>query len=202
KNGEMAAATILSYKRYVILQLTWGHFIVVAAGARSSHQVVINLVRRHRRKCSSEVTSATLRLHRDMVHRLANRADPIMTSSTCTSDFVVVESRRLPAEIRVAIDTIVLHRNVADRLTRHNDVVVAVLTTAKDFVVIHHRYRLPCSGVMAAITSLAGKNMLDRLGRRIDAAIDAVTGGALSGRTLELAIGVAALTGYEIVPAG
>lgn len=171
----------------------------MATGARALHFRVIHI---HRQERDIAMAGAALLTGGNMVQRLACGADAVMAGNTVVAHLVMIETRRLPAEIGVAVRALVVHRNMSGRFAGHGDVVVAIFAAAEDFVVIDDWHRLPSNGAVAGVATLTGKDVIDRFGGGVEAAVDAVAGHTFRRGTGELPVYVAAFARNKIVTAG
>lgn len=183
----------------MVLVLTNCQLPIVATYACALHFCVIHI---HRQEGNVAMAGAALVTGGDMVQRLTCCTDVVMTGDTVITHLVVIEPRRLPAKIGVAIRTLIVHRNMGGRFTRYGDVVVAIFATAEDFVVIDDRYRLPGNGAVAGVATLTGKDVINRFGGGVETAVDAVASSTFPRRSGELSVDVTAFAGHKIVTAG
>lgn len=197
--GEVATTTILAQNGHMGVRLTRRDCIVVAADTGAAHRVVIYL--HHRYKLGGAVTGLTLVIGGYVMGWLTERIEIVMAGHTRPTHLVMAEAHRLPADIRVAIRALIVYEDMVSRLTGRGDVVVAVLAAAKNFMVIDDRNRLPSYSAVAAFAALAGNDVVDRLRRGIEAAVETVAIHTLFRCAGKLAADVAALAGNKIVPA-
>jgi len=129
----------------------------------------------------------------DVLCVLARCVETVMAAGTTAGDARMVEYDRYPRRSRVAVIALVARLRMPWRFAGGDDAVVAVAAAAFGGGVIHVGDRAPgCRGVTVG-AYVRCRDMVDRLGRRLDSADRGVTTDAGRIGSLEGPAGVAAL---------